>query len=48
MGPIFEGWNEILLLGIALKFRVIFQTYALNLIKMKIEKILENAFSRDF
>ena len=36
-GPIFRGWNEILLLGKALKFEVIFQKYALKLIK-KIEK----------
>ena len=32
-GPIFQGWNEILLLGKALKFGVIFQKYALKLIK---------------
>ena len=32
-GPIFRGWNEILLLGKALKFGVIFQKYALKLIK---------------
>ena len=32
-GPIFRGWNEILLLGKALKFGVIFQKYALTLIK---------------
>ena len=33
-GPIFEGGNEILLLGKALKFRVIFQKYALKLIEI--------------
>ena len=33
VGPIFRGWNEILLLGKALKFGVIFQKYALKLIK---------------
>ena len=38
-GPIFEGRNEILLLGKALKLRLNFQTYALKLIK--IGKILE-------
>ena len=32
-GPIFRGWNEILLLGKALKFRVIFQKFVLKLIK---------------
>ena len=32
-GPIFRGWNEFLLLGKALKFEVIFQKYALKLIK---------------
>ena len=32
-GPIFRGWNEILQLGKALKFGVIFQKYALKLIK---------------
>ena len=32
-GPIFGGWNEILLLGKALKFGVIFQKFALKLIK---------------
>ena len=31
-GPIFEGQNEILLLGKALKFGVIFQKYALKLL----------------
>ena len=42
-GPIFRGWNEILLLGKALKFGVIFQKYALKLIKIWkiIEKIRE-------
>ena len=41
--PIFEGRNEILLLGKALKFGVIFKKYALKLIKLlKItEKIRE-------
>ena len=39
-GTIFEGRNEILLLGKALKFGVIFQKYALKLIK--IWKIIEN------
>ena len=33
-GPIFRGWNEILLLGKALKFGVIFQKLALKLIKI--------------
>ena len=33
-GPIFEGLNEISLLGKALKFGVIFQKYGLNLIKL--------------
>ena len=32
-GPIFEGRNEILLLGKVLKFRVIFQKYVLKFIK---------------
>ena len=32
-GPIFRGWNEILLLGKALKFGVNFQKYAFKLIK---------------
>ena len=32
-GPIFRGWNEILLLGKDLKFGVNFQKYALKLIK---------------
>ena len=36
-GPIFEGQNKILLLGKALKFRVIFQKYAL-----KLKKYLKN------
>ena len=42
-GPIFRGWNEILLLGKALKFGVIFQTYGWKLIKIWkiIEKIRE-------
>ena len=42
-GPIFLGWNEILLLGKALKFGVIFEKYALKLIKKlkNIEKIRE-------
>ena len=42
-GPIFRGWNEILLLGKALKFGVIFQKYSLKLIKnwKNIEKIRE-------
>ena len=29
VSPIFRGWNEILLLGKALKFGVVFQKYAL-------------------
>ena len=33
-GPIFRGWNEILLFGKALKFGVIFQNFALKLIKI--------------
>ena len=33
-GPIFRGWNEILLSGKALKFGVIFQKFALKLIKI--------------
>ena len=32
-GPIFRGWDEFLLLGKARKFEVIFQKYALKLIK---------------
>ena len=42
-GPIFRGGIEFLLLGKALKFGVIFQKYALKLIKnwKKIEKIRE-------
>ena len=42
-GPILEGRNEILLLGKALKLRVIFQKFALKLIKIWkiIEKIRE-------
>ena len=51
-GPICLGWNEILLLGKALKFGVIFQKYALKLRKnwKIIEKIREkNAnFSENF
>ena len=38
-GPIFEGRNEILLLGKAIKFGVILQKYALKLIE--IWKIIE-------
>ena len=33
-GQIFRGWNEILLLGKALKFGLIFQKLALKLIKI--------------
>ena len=33
-GPIFRGWSEILLLGKALKFGVIFQKLTLTLIKI--------------
>ena len=33
-GPIFEGQNKILLFGKVLKFGVIFQKYALKLIKI--------------
>ena len=33
-GPMFEGRSDILLLGKALKFRVIFQKYGLKLIKI--------------
>ena len=42
-GPIFEGKKGILILGKAIKFRVIFQKYALKLIKLWyiIEKIWE-------
>ena len=42
-GPIFEGRNEMLLLGKALKFVVNFKKYALKLIKIRkiIEKIRE-------
>ena len=42
-GPIFEGRNEILLLGKAIKFGVILQKYALKLIEIWkiIEKIRE-------
>ena len=32
-GPIFRGWKKILLLGKALKFGVIYQKYAVKLIK---------------
>ena len=41
-GPIFRGRNEILLLGKALKFGVIFQKYALKLIK-KLKIYWENS-----
>ena len=34
VGPIFRGWNEILLLGKALKFGVIFPKLALKLIEI--------------
>ena len=46
-GPIFEGRNEILLLGKALKSGVIFQKYALKLIKnwKIVEKIREKFFN---
>ena len=37
-GPIFRGWNEILLLGRALKFGVLFLKYALKIINF--EKLL--------
>ena len=49
-GPIFEGRNEILLLGKALKFMVIFQKYAFKCKNWKImEKIREKCnFSRCF
>ena len=42
-GPIFGGRNEILILGKGVKFRVIFQKYALKLINIWkiIEKIWE-------
>ena len=42
-GPIFDGRNDILLLGKALKVGVIFQKYGLKLIKIRkiIEKIRE-------
>ena len=48
--PIFEGLNENLLLGKALKFGVIFQKSALKLIKIRkiIEKILEKCHFSDF
>ena len=32
-GPIFRGWNEILLLGEAIKFGILFQKFALKLMK---------------
>ena len=32
-GPIFRGWNECLLFGKAIKIGVIFQKYAVKLIK---------------
>ena len=52
-GPIFRGWNEILLLGKVLTFAVIFQKFALKLIKFakllrkfkKISNILGNFFN---
>ena len=46
--PIFEGRNQILLLGKALKFKVIFQTKSLKWIKSWkiIEKIRENLFPK--
>ena len=50
-GPIFRGWNEILLLGKALKVGVIFQKLALKLIKIAklLGKFEENAnFSEIF
>ena len=50
-GAIFRGWNEILLLGKALKFGVIFQKFALKLIKISkiIGKIREKCkFSGKF
>ena len=50
-GPIFRGWNEILLVGKALKFGVIFQKLALKLIKIAklLEKFEKNAnFSESF
>ena len=49
-GPIFEGLNEILLLGKALKFRVNFQKYALRLIKfLKLLRNFEkNAYFSEF
>ena len=50
-GPIFRGWKDMLPLGKALKFGVIFQEYALKLIKNW--KILRNfeknaSFSENF
>ena len=50
-GPIFRGWNEILLLGKALKFGVIFLKYALKFIKnwKILRKFEKNAkFSENF
>ena len=50
-GPIFEGRNENLRFGKALQFGVIFQKYALKLIKIWkiIENLRENAnFSESF
>ena len=51
-GLLFRGWNEILLLGKALKFGVIFHKYALKLIK-KLKNYWENSkenanFSENF
>ena len=50
-GPIIRGWKEILILGKALNFGVIFQKLALNLINnwKYWEKSRENAnFSESF
>ena len=50
-GPIFEGRNENVLFGKALKFMVIFQKYAAKLIKIWkiIEKIREKwKFAENF
>ena len=51
-GPIFRGWKIILLLGKALKFGVIYQKYAVKLIKnwKNIEKIREKMeiFQKNF
>ena len=41
-GPIFEGRNEILVLGKTLKFRTIFQKYALKLKNEKRLRKFEN------